>query len=195
MKWFPWDWRDQRPFCTLDFVFIIIIFFFFWEPGTDSRTLKITTYTEKIIKQLHMTKERHRLRKTWEGVIFILQAEIWHRDIPKQYKIKTKKSSLGGARGSYFAEVVIQSLSRVRLFVIPWTGAHQASLPFTISQSLLQLMSIESAITFNHLILCHPLLLLPSIFLSIRVFSNELALYIRWPKYWSFSFRISPSNE
>ena len=77
----------------------------------------------------------------------------------------------------------------------PWTATHQASLPFTISQSLLQLMSIESAITFNHLILCHPLLLLPSIFLSIRVFSNELALYIRWPKYWSFSFSISPSNE
>ena len=77
----------------------------------------------------------------------------------------------------------------------PWTAAHQASLSFTISQSLLQLMSIESVITFNHLILCHPLFLLPSIFPSIRVFSSELALYISWPKYWSFSFSISPSNE
>ena len=76
-----------------------------------------------------------------------------------------------------------------------WTATHQASLPFTISQSLLQLMSIESAITFNHLILCHPLLLLPSVSPSIRVFSNKLALYIRWPKYWSFSFSISPTNK
>ena len=77
----------------------------------------------------------------------------------------------------------------------PWTAAHQASLSFTISQSLLKLMSIESVIPSNHLILCHPLLLLPSIFPSIRVLSSELALCRRWPKYWSFSFRISPSNE
>ena len=77
----------------------------------------------------------------------------------------------------------------------PWTAACQASTSFTISQSLLKLMSIESVMPSNHLILCHPLLLLPSIFPSIRVFSNELALCIRWPKYWSFSFRTSPSNE
>ena len=102
---------------------------------------------------------------------------------------------------------VVQLLSRVRLFVTPWTVAHQASLSFTISWSLLKLMSIESMMPSNHLILCHPLLLLlsifpilchpllflPLIFPSIRVFSNELALRIRWPKYWSF--RISPSNE
>ena len=83
----------------------------------------------------------------------------------------------------------------VRLFVTPQTAAHQASLSFTISWSLLKLMSIESMMPFNHLILCYPLLLLPSIFPSIRVFSNESALCIRWPKYWSFSFSISPSNE
>ena len=77
----------------------------------------------------------------------------------------------------------------------PWTIARQASLSFTISQSLLKFMSIESVIPSNHLILCHPLLLLPSIFSSIRVFSNEPALSIRWPKYWSFSFSISASNE
>src|SRR5574342_552508 len=77
----------------------------------------------------------------------------------------------------------------------PWTAAHQASLSSTVSQSLLKLMSIESVMPSNHLILCHLLLLLPSIFPSIRVFSNELALHIRWPKYWSFSFNISPSNE
>ena len=77
----------------------------------------------------------------------------------------------------------------------PWTVAHQASLSITISWSLLELMSIKSVMSSNHLILCCPLILLPSIFPSIRVFSNELALHIRWPKYWSFSFSISPSKE
>ena len=89
----------------------------------------------------------------------------------------------------------VQSLSRVRLFVIPWTAAHQASLSITNSQSLLKLMSIELVMPSNHLILCCPLLLPPSIFPIIRVFSNESVLHIRWPKYWSFSFNISPSNE
>ena len=87
----------------------------------------------------------------------------------------------------------VQSLSRVQLFVTPCTAACQASLSITNSQSLLKLMSIELVMPSNHLILCHPLLLLPSIFPSIRVFSNESALRIRWPKYWSFS--ISPFNE
>ena len=77
----------------------------------------------------------------------------------------------------------------------PWTAARQASLSITNSQSLLKLMSIESMMPSNHLILCHPLLLLPSIFPSIRIFSTESVLHIRWPKYWSFSFNISPSNE
>ena len=77
----------------------------------------------------------------------------------------------------------------------PWTAAHQASLFNTNSQSLLKLMSVESVMPSNHLILCHPLLLPPSIFPSIRVFSNELVLHIRWPKYWSFTLSISPSNE
>ena len=90
--------------------------------------------------------------------------------------------------------VIAQSLSRVRLFVTPWTAAPQASPSFTISQSLLKLKSIELVMPSNHLILCHPLLLL-SIFPSIRVFSNESALCIRWPKDWSFSFSISPSSE
>ena len=89
--------------------------------------------------------------------------------------------------------VVIQSLSRVQLFATPWIATHQASLSFTISWSLLKLMSIESVMSSNHLILCRPLLFLPSIFPSIRVFSNELAFCIRWLKCWSFS--ISPSNE
>ena len=91
--------------------------------------------------------------------------------------------------------VVVQSLNHVWFLVIPWTAVHQASLSFTIFWSLLKLMSIESVMLFNHLILCHFLLFLPSIFSSIRVFSNELAHHIRWPNYWSFSFSISPSNE
>ena len=89
----------------------------------------------------------------------------------------------------------IQSLSHVWLFPIPWTAAWQASLSITNSQSLLKLMGIESVMPSNYLILCHPLLLLSSIFPSIRVFSDESVLHIRWPKYWSFSFNISPSNE
>ena len=90
---------------------------------------------------------------------------------------------------------VVQLLCHIQLFVTRWTAAHQASLSFTISQSLLKLMSVESVMPSNDLILCHPLLLLPSIFPRIRVFSNESALCIRWAKYWSFSFSISFSNE
>ena len=89
----------------------------------------------------------------------------------------------------------VYSLSRVWVFATPWTAARQASLSITNSWSLLKLMSIELVMPSNHLILCRGLLLLPSIFPSIRVFSNESALRIRWPKYWSFSFNISPSNE
>ena len=89
----------------------------------------------------------------------------------------------------------VQSLSCVWLFETPWTAARQASLSITNSQSLLKLMSIESVMPSSHLILCHPFLLPPLIFPSIRVFSNESALCMRWPKYWSFSFGISPSKE
>ena len=89
----------------------------------------------------------------------------------------------------------VQLLSYVRLFVTPWTAALQTSLSFTISQSLLKLMSIESVMASNHLTLCQPHLLFRSIFPSIRVFSNESVLHIRWPKDWSFSFSINPSNE
>ena len=89
----------------------------------------------------------------------------------------------------------VQSLSRFRLFVTPWIAARQASLSITNSKSLLKLMSRESVMPSSHLILCHPLLLLPPLPPSIRVFSNESTLRMRWPKYWSFSFSISPSNE
>ena len=95
----------------------------------------------------------------------------------------------------YGVPVVVQALSHVRLFATPWTAAHQASLFITNTRSLLKLMSIESVMPSNHLILCHSLLLPPSIFPSIRVFSNESVLLIRWPKYWSFSFNISSFRE
>ena len=94
-----------------------------------------------------------------------------------------------------FKNIVVQSLSHVQLFVTPGTAAGQASLSLTVSQSWFKLMSIESMILSNHLILCCPILLLPSLFPSIRVFSNELTLCLRWPKNWRFSFSISPSNE
>ena len=89
----------------------------------------------------------------------------------------------------------VQSLSHVQFFVTPWTVAHEASLSTGNTQSLLKLMSIDSVMSSNHFILCHPLLFLPSIFPSIRVFSDESVLCIRWPEYWSFSFNISPSND
>ena len=91
--------------------------------------------------------------------------------------------------------VVLQLLSYVQFFVSTWTAARQDSLSFTISWSFLKLISIESVMPPNHLVLCHPLLLLLSIFPSIRVFTNDLALCIRWPNYWSFSFNINPSKE
>ena len=101
--------------------------------------------------------------------------------------------TMSGKRFSQFSSV--QLLSPVRLFATPWTEVHQASLSITSSRSWLKLMFIESVMPSNHLILCRPLLLLPSIFPSNRVFSNESVLHIRWPKFWSFSFSISPSNE
>ena len=98
--------------------------------------------------------------------------------------------------GSYSVQFSsVQPLSCVRLFATPWTAARQASLSITNSWSLLKVMSIESVMPSNHVIFCHPLLLLPSIFPRVRVFSKESVLRIRWPKYWSFSCSISPSNE
>ena len=106
---------------------------------------------------------------------------------------ETRKEGKGPQQSSMSFSV--EFLSRVRLFVTPWTAARQASLSITNSRSLLKLMSIELVKPSNHLILCHPLLLPPSIFPSIRVFSNESALPIRWPKYWRFNFNTSPSSE
>ena len=108
------------------------------------------------------------------------------------FLLETGKVEVGGGPIQFSS---VQLLRLVWLFVTPWTAWRQACLSITSSQSLLKFMSIDSVMPFNHLILYHPLLLLPSIFPSIRVFSNESGLHIRWLKYWSFSFSISPSNE
>ena len=122
-----------------------------------------------------LSQREHSLDSLHVAVIWVVSDEIW--------------AELCIAISS------IQSLSHVQLFVTPWTTARQASLSITSSRSPPKPMSIVSMMPSNHLILCCPLLLLPSVFPSIRVFSNESALCIRWPKYWSFSFNISPSNE
>ena len=126
---------------------------------------------------------------TWQGVISNLRANL-QLGQGKESRIHLVLGCLGTKLTHS-----VQSLSHVQLFATPWTAARQVSLSITNSQSLLKVMSIESVMPSNHLILCHPLLLLPSIFLSIRVFSNESALHVRWPKYWNFGFSISPSNE
>ena len=120
------------------------------------------------------------------------QFEKYVMKICRQYIGEGLLEFLGKSGEDFYS---VQLFSHVRLFVTPWISACQASLSITNSRSLPKPMSIESVMPSNHLKLCHPLLLLPSIFPSIRVFSNELALQIRWPRYWSFSFSISPSNE
>ena len=118
---------------------------------------------------------------------------LWKKKWKRDMVFVLMSLQCGRGLGLGHSVVVVQLLSCVWLFATPWTAARQASLSFTISQSLLKLMSIELLMASNHFILCHSLLLLPSIFPSFRVFSNELALCIGWPEYWSFS--ISPSNE
>ena len=122
-------------------------------------------------------------------LIFRVHVNVWQKTtkLCKAIILQLKKINLKNSS--------VQSLSCVRLFVTPRTVAHQASLSITNSQSLFKLMSIESVMPSNHLILCHPLLLPPSIFPGIMVFSSESVLHIRWPKYWSFSFSINPSYE
>ena len=125
---------------------------------------------------------------TWWGLLYLLNSSKdneWLRMLPIALEEELRLLQFSSVR----------LLSRVRLFATPWTAAHQTSLSISNSWSLLKLMSIDSVMPSNHFILCHPLLLEPSIIPSIRVFSNESALCIRWPKYWSFSFSISPSNE
>ena len=128
---------------------------------------------------------------------FLSLLRVWWTSDTVLAKVAWRRLQTPLGEGGGFLErlFVIQSLSHVWLFATPWTAARQASLSFTISQSLLKLMSIESVMPSNHFVLCRPILLLLSILPSIRVFTNESVLCIRWPKYWHFSFSISPSNE
>ena len=137
----------------------------------------------RVLPREHGAHRRHTIPTTQETSL--------HMDIKKWSRVKS--DWLNALQPKMFSSV--QSLSRVWLFATPWTAAHQASVSITNSWSLLKLMSIESVRPSNHIILCHPLLLPSSIFPSIRVFSNESVLHIRWPKYWSFSFSISLFNE
>ena len=139
----------------------------------------------------------HREREHWRKksrnnsfwTMTLISLGIWNWNYTKN----NETHILIGWRYKRNSHQSVQSLSCVRLFVTPWTAARQASLSITNSRSLPKLMSIESVMPSNHLIFCHPLILPPSIFPSIRVFSNESVLGIRWPQYWSFSFNISPS--
>ena len=125
--------------------------------------------------------------------ILIVPVQGWQFSVSKKNHISTLETTTALLTSYQFSSV--QSLSCVQLFATPWTTARQASLSITNSRRLLKLISMELVMPSSHLILCHPLLLLPPIPPSIRVFSNESAPRMRWPKYWSFSFSVSPSNE
>ena len=164
----------------------------------------------RIIRQQECVNELRRAPRAHLQGVYLLQrkpASITQRGAPgplatpptssPTLQLRQRLRELAAGYGSLGSRlpVGVQLLSHVQLFVSPWTAAHQASLSFTISRSLLKLIYIESVMSSNHLILCRPLLFLSSVFPSIRVFSSELFLCIRWPKYWSFSFSISPCNE
>ena len=155
--------------------------------------------TDSMDMNLSKLQQMVKNREAWHAA-FHRAAKVGHNSVTERNWTDYFKATTIWTLGVPFAHiflfvVVVHSLSHVQLFATPWTVARQASLSFTISQSLLKFMSIESVRPSNHPILCHHLLLLLSIFPSICVFCNESALPIRWPKYWSFSFSISPSND
>ena len=168
----------------------------YFESKFSSQSSKGMTFSKQTVCPLSEAFASHLsmllvLSFNYKSISFF-RGSSWPRD-------QTCVSWVPALAGRFFttvpSESQVQSLSRIGLYVTPWTAACQASLSIGNSQSLLKLMSSKSVMPSNHLILCRPLLLLPSIFPSIRVFSNESVLPIRWPKYWSFSFNISPSNE
>ena len=188
---------QNKTFLTPSVVFLRLYTFLLWEPLKSLRHLKKhhTSITFKQWSGNHLWQESPALsivvlsRPCVIDCFIVLSCFLqFFRSVPATV------ICLFVLINSVFQKSTVQSLSRVRLFATPWTTARQASLSITNPQSLLKLMSIESVMPSNHLILCRPLLW-PSIFPSIRVFSSESVLCIRWPKYWSFSFSISPSNE
>ena len=159
---------------------------------SEKSGLKLDIQKTKIIASGSITSWQIDRENTETGADFIFLGSKITADSDCSHEIE-RHLPLGRKAVTNLSSV--QSLSRVQLFSTPWTAAHQASLSITNSQSPPKLMSIESVMPSNHLILCHPPLLLTSVFPSIRVFSNESVLPIRWPIYWSFSFSISPSSE
>ena len=171
---------------------------------TTGKTIALTirTFGGKVMSLLFNTLSRFVIASLPRSKCLLILATVWAQwgtqplwAYPCSPCAKWVRVLDGKCPSSRSQAQSVQSLSCVRLFVTPWTAARQASLSITNSRSLLKLMSIESVMPSNHLILCRPLLLLPSVFPSIRVFSNQSVLHIRWPKYWTFSFSISPSND
>ena len=163
---------------------------YYWKQDTFTTVARSYTLDRGMWEQCSETKHQGQIEWATHSINAYLRSTVG-------YIVAHGNKRRG--RSSYASSIsegnTVQLLSRVRLSVTPWTATCQASLSITNSRSSPKSMSIESMMPSNHLILCHPLLLLPSIFPSIRVFSNESVLHIRWPKYWSFSFNISPSNE
>ena len=183
---------DGKQTYTLWLLYMFTIYYYGFPGGLDGKNLPAMQET-----QVRSLGWEDPLRRAWQPTPVFLPGESHgQRSLAGYSPLGCKESD----RTEQLTLTVyqfssVQSLSHVWLFVTPWTVAHQASLSITNSWSPPKLMSIELAMPSNHLILRRPLLLLPSIFPSIRVFSNESALRIRWPKYWSFSFNIGPSNE
>ena len=169
-EWKKW-WGEKGK----DAILFALYYFFFqwWPPGGDPRMIPTLLIWGIWLIPGHRITSSFRVKRAFNTKFY------------PSYSTMMKTENF----------VFVQLLSHVRLFATPWSAEYPASVSFTVSQSLLKLLSVESMMLSNHLILYCPLLLLPSIFPSIRVFSNELALHIRWPKYWSFNFSISPSSE
>ena len=153
--------------------------------------VKLLQKAKSIFKPI---KHQQVIRSVFQNRSFQQPLHWYHWQLPC-YGLSTQSTNSIAMRSTWVVLLSVQLLSPVQIIATPWIATHQASLSITNSRSLLKLMSIELVMPSNHLILCRPLLILSSVFPNIRVFSKESILHIRWPKYWSFSFSISPSSE